>query len=108
MEETLMRAKRIFCAIGLAWLTLAGVQVEAGPPGTMKWVLYPTGTINGFGGPAIGDDGTIYLAATDGNLKAIDPEGTIKWVFPVQASPNSPAIGRDGTIYLGSKDLAGC
>jgi outer membrane protein assembly factor BamB len=59
------------------------------------------------GSPAIGADGTIYVGSTigDGNLYAVNSDGTQKWVFAgVSADPfgSAPAIGTDGTIYVSS------
>jgi outer membrane protein assembly factor BamB len=67
--------------------------------------------------PAIGKDGTIYVG-TDPygafdidpievytNFWAINPDGTLKWVFETQDGvESSPAIGPDNTIYFGSYD----
>lgn len=52
--------------------------------------------------PAIGKDGTIYVASQEGFLYALTPDGEIKWKFKTQ-NPifSSPAIGNNGTIYIG-------
>ena len=76
--------------------------------GTLKWrfddfaspehPLYPVGQKV----PAIGADGTVYIAA-DG-LYALDPDtGDSLWHFnpnPWQSCRQAPVIGADGTIYL--------
>jgi outer membrane protein assembly factor BamB len=63
--------------------------------------------------PAIGADGTIYVGSNDGNLYAVNSDGSQKWafatapsrVFPyINSVESSPAIGTDGTIYLASDD----
>ena len=55
--------------------------------------------------PAIGSDGTIYVGSRDGNLYAINPDGSRKWAFEAgRIQDSSPAIGSDGTIYVGSRD----
>jgi outer membrane protein assembly factor BamB len=56
--------------------------------------------------PAIGRDGTIYVATLDGNLVAVTPDGKgTRWAAPTHdANGSSPAIGQDGTIYVGSSD----
>jgi outer membrane protein assembly factor BamB/subtilisin family serine protease len=55
--------------------------------------------------PAIGEDGTIYFGADDGNLYALAPDGKEKWRFQTNDRIiSSPAIGPDGTIYVGSLD----
>jgi outer membrane protein assembly factor BamB len=63
---------------------------------------------SGVGSPTIGEDGTIYAGTGDGNLYAVNPDGSKKWVFAVPRDPysfnvdasNAPAIGVDGTIYV--------
>ncbi len=52
------------------------------------------------GGPAIGEDGTIYIMTN--KLRAIYPNnGTVKWILDIGGSEghSSPAISSDGTIY---------
>ncbi len=59
-----------------------------------------------FSSPVIANDGTLYLASTDGKLYALDQSGTMQWSFQAEeALFATPAIGPDNTIYLG--DLAG-
>jgi outer membrane protein assembly factor BamB len=77
------------------------------PNGTVKWE-------NGaFSSPSIGFDGTIYGTMDD--LDATNPDGTLRWVFPVRGSasctpagcsyvyvqPSSVAIGSNGILYFG-------
>ena len=55
--------------------------------------------------PAIAPDGTIYVGSNDGNLYAINPDGTQQWVFATTGDVDAcPGIGSDGTIYVGSND----
>ena len=64
--------------------------------------------------PAIGGDGTIYFGTdhhlggnggSDGEFYALNPNGTLKWVYRLSDSVYSdPAIGADGTIYFGCFD----
>ena len=57
--------------------------------------------------PAVADDGTIYIGSEDNtNFHAINPDGTLKWVYNQLADNvySSASIGTDGTIYVGSKD----
>jgi outer membrane protein assembly factor BamB len=42
------------------------------------------------------------VGSGDGNIYAINPNGTQKWAFPISGSPD--AIGGDGTIYVRSGD----
>jgi outer membrane protein assembly factor BamB len=69
---------------------------------TLKWIY----EIEGIGSsPAISADGTIYLAALDEYVYAINPDGSEKWRFLRSGGgipSSSPAIGVDGTIYVGN------
>ncbi|HEC77975.1 MAG TPA: T9SS type A sorting domain-containing protein [candidate division WOR-3 bacterium] len=68
------------------------------------WTYAPGGGIT-WSSPVIGEDGTIYFGSQDGNLYAINPDGTLKWTYGTNgAIQSSPAIGADGTIYIGSDD----
>ena len=88
--------------------------------GKLRW-KHATGTF--FDGhfmdssPAIGSDGTIYVGTdpygggskdpvpVDSVFFAVNPNGTLKWKFPMEdGAESSPAIGPDGTIYVGSFD----
>jgi len=82
----------------------------SGPELQLSWLFQPDGQTGRHGTPALGSDGTVYLAfgASDfsGNLYAMAPpsSGTtaqVKWkadVGPTYQS-DSPTIGSDGTIY---------
>lgn len=64
---------------------------------TLKWSYVTRGCIRSS--PAIGSDGTIYVGSEDGNLYAINPDGTLKWSYWAIVGPfSSPGIGSDGTI----------
>jgi outer membrane protein assembly factor BamB len=76
--------------------------------GSLNWI------VSAHGGsittsPAIGEDGAIYLGTAkgigDGEIVAIYPNGTLKWIYPTgDYIYSDPAIGDDGTIYIGSDD----
>ena len=78
--------------------------------GNWKWTY--TTTTNPLGGvltspPIVADDGTIYANAyfstlSAHHLKAISPDGTEKWSYPV-SPPVLPVLDKDGTVYLGSR-----
>ncbi|HEX7863107.1 MAG TPA: PQQ-binding-like beta-propeller repeat protein [Verrucomicrobiae bacterium] len=72
------------------------------PDGGLLWSYRAANNFNSS--PALGTDGTIYIANDDGNLHAVRPDGTRKWVYPTRAasSGSSPVIGPDETIYLAS------
>ena len=59
-----------------------------------------------WGAPAIGTDGTVYVASDDKNLYALDGmTGDLKWSFAAGDSIwGSPTIGADGTVYFDSWD----
>jgi outer membrane protein assembly factor BamB len=56
--------------------------------------------------PAVGADGTVYVAGEDGRACAFEPTtGTVVWSFQSgSAFDASPAIGQDGTVYIGCTD----
>jgi hypothetical protein len=71
---------------------------NSGNAASNKWVLaLPSNGGVGYGSPAIGSDGTIYIAG--GSLCAVRPNGTLKWAYPSVAVA-TPAIGRDNNIYI--------
>jgi len=97
-----------------SWSKLYAVDVQTGK---RKWVFdlsrnTPFKKKTSFGSPALGDDGTIYVAAYDnsynGHLYAVNQDGSLKWKYPkddktkIQGLQSSPSIGNDGTIYVGS------
>jgi len=73
------------------------------PDGSKKWVYDgkdELGWAYGRRGPAIGDDGIIYLSASNG-VHAIKPDGALQWRDLSCWSNSSPVIGPDGTVYVG-------
>lgn len=68
------------------------------------WQFSTGGPITGS--PAVGQDGTIYVGSTDGNLYAVSPAGALLWSYQTGGLIDtcSPAIAPDGTIYTGSFD----
>lgn len=61
----------------------------------------PRGMAIGLSAPAIGPDGTVYIAGDA--LYAIRPDGSLKWKALPQASQdlrNSPSVAADGTVYF--------
>ena len=114
---------------GKKWEFITGNEAQSSPAISIKNKIY-IGSLSGnffaldgetgkkewsfkFGGyssPAIGSNGTIYFIGaayglTNTRLYAIDPDGSLKWEFPMGGYPGyaSPAIGFDGTIYCGSR-----
>ncbi|GEM_PF-3193828 len=72
--------------------------------GTELWTLDLEANV--MSSAAIGPEGEIYVGSTDGNLYAVDPDGTIQWVYETGdiIRESSPAVSEDGTIYIGSDD----
>jgi outer membrane protein assembly factor BamB len=80
----------------------------------LKWVYTTSGGAIYYSSPAIGSDGTIYVAngapfnrGETRGLYAINPDGTLKWSY-LRGTPtigdwgfmSSPVLGPDGTIYM--------
>lgn len=62
--------------------------------------LIEIGAKIGPSAPAIADDGTIYIGATDNRVYAYNADGTKKWHFEADKGFRStPAVGSDGTVY---------
>ena len=83
----------------------AGSLVAVDPGGSIRWIL------DGFdriaSSPAIGPDGTIYVAGGH-HVYAVDPQGEIRWTYKISPRTfrSSPAVASDGTIYVGGDDHA--
>jgi outer membrane protein assembly factor BamB len=83
-----------------------------GPSNTPKWILQLGAGLNSYvNAPAIGSDGTVYVATGDGLLFAVTDDittgaGAVLWQYPASDALGSfyasPAIGVDGTIYIPS------
>ena len=93
--------KKLLCGVLATWLLifLQSAANGAGTPGAVKWT-YNTGSISDSS-PAIGADGTIYAGLSGGDILALKPDGTYKWIYKTDCNNvgGSPAIGADGTIY---------
>jgi len=80
--------------------------------GTIIWSLRlgtrpPTYTsdADGWSEPALGVDGTIYVSFNDPNLRAVDPNGSVKWVTRLGMNEGfSLTVGSDGLIYAAGYD----
>lgn len=72
---------------------------------TMNWVFEAGQDFNST--PAIGADGTIYVSSTNGNIYAVNPDGSEKWraVYGTW-SATAIAIGNDNTLYMAAENGA--
>lgn len=69
--------------------------------GYVIWQYYTNGYMGS--NPTVGADGTVYVGCDDGNLYAINPDGSLKWQLSyVGRVTAAPTIGTDGTVYAGS------
>lgn len=75
-------------------------------PATRKWGV-SVGPL-AFSSPVIGPDGVIYIGNTNGELVAINPEGSERWRLKVAFSiVSSPAVNPDtGDIFVLGQDAA--
>ncbi|UCE47800.1 MAG: PQQ-like beta-propeller repeat protein, partial [Phycisphaerales bacterium] len=63
------------------------------------------GYASGWSEPALGPDGTIYVSFDDPYLRAVDPNGTIKWVTKLGTVGGfTLAVANDGLIYAAGDD----
>jgi len=80
-----------------------GLAVGGNANGVVRWTFPIGAAINSSA--AISTDGTIYVAAWDFRLYALNSDGTKKWRFLTGSNIfSTPAIGSDGTIYVSSQD----
>jgi len=54
---------------------------------------------------SIGHDGTVY-AFQNGGLRALNPDGSLRWALDSAQYQGAPCIGTDGTIYCGGRGLS--
>jgi outer membrane protein assembly factor BamB len=76
--------------------------------GSVKWTFNAGGAMRG-GTPCNSVDGTIYFGTHigdtgNGELIAVNSDGTEKWRRSIGAVESAPAIGEDGTVYIGSNN----
>jgi outer membrane protein assembly factor BamB len=80
--------------------TAGGQVIALGGDGSEVWSFDASSRIP-FS-PALGPEGTLYVGARNGNLYALNPDGTLKWQSPLGSIDSSAAVGSEGTIYLGA------
>jgi len=72
--------------------------------GKMKWRTN-LGDWPVYGSPVIADDGIIYVGALSFRVHGINPDGSIRWWYPLGWCVfSSPALRDDGLVVIGSKD----
>ena len=74
------------------------------PDGGTKW-NYPAPSLSFYGGPSVAPDGTIYASTVGGNIVALNPAGTLLWIYNGAAGTQfyaSTTFGKNGSIYAGS------
>jgi outer membrane protein assembly factor BamB len=77
-------------------------DANVGPRGEL---IYYDLSDSSFSEPAIGPDGTIYVSFDDPYLRAVEPNGSIKWVKRLgDIGGFTMAVGRDGIIYAAGED----
>ena len=61
----------------------------------MRWTFLTGGAI--ISSPAIGADGVVYFSSVDGNLYAVNPDGTERWHYHTgSATESSPVLDARG------------
>ncbi len=101
---------------GTIYQTLAGdPNLYAVDPctGNILWSSYlrlpNDGNSSGWSSPVIGSDGTIYVSFDDPYLRAVEPNGTIKWITRLGLIGGfTLSIDRDNKIYAASDDNFVC
>ena len=71
-------------------------------PAAAPAVVPGIGTYAAGAGPAIARDGTVYLGNKEGQLIALQPDGTRKWSRSITTGYSivaAPVVGSDGSIY---------
>jgi outer membrane protein assembly factor BamB len=70
-------------------------------PGTEKWRYKTAGDVQTS--ITIDVDGTLYFGDFHGDITALNPDGSVKWIYNINniITKSTPCIGQDGTIYFG-------
>jgi hypothetical protein len=71
------------------------------------WLNYTTSS--GWSSPVVGSDGTIYVSFDDPYLRAVEPNGTIKWITRLGVIGGfTLSIDKNNLIYAASDDSFVC
>lgn len=104
-----LRNAPVIAADGAICFAYHNIPLTALDPadGSVIWSL-PLGVNDHcFASPAIGADGTMYVATNPGLLYAVSSAGQLLWTFDLASVGfmgyfrSSPAVDRNGTIYFG-------
>lgn len=96
--------KPLYVFFGMLFVFLIGevsLRSVLAAEGSLKWKFQTNSFI--WSSPAIGGDSTIYVGSSDGNLYAVNPNGTKKWAFDLgwgNIASASPCIDDNETIYI--------
>lgn len=76
------------------------VPIDVAPAVRTRWRARVGGVT--YSSPVVGPDGTIYVGNTDGELVAVNPDGSERWrsAFPGTRILSSPAVAAAGEIYV--------
>jgi outer membrane protein assembly factor BamB len=75
------------------------------PDGTIRWTMtFPNhGDTDLRDSPAIGPDGAIYVGSRDGQVLAVNLDGTVRWSATVgSVTRGSPVLDTGAAVYTGS------
>jgi outer membrane protein assembly factor BamB len=80
-----------------------GLSEDHGPQfGCVKWEFEVDGAISAS--ITVGPNEMVYVPCEDGNLYALDANGSVLWTYEANSALISAAtLGPDGTAYVGSK-----
>jgi len=68
------------------------------PDGAESWSLPISGVYGSD--PVIGPDGTIYVSTSTDFFHAVNPDGIVRWRYPMGTMGTKSAFGPDGTIIV--------
>ncbi len=70
---------------------------------TLNWSFVAGGYI--ISSAVVDADNTVYFGCCDGNVYAINTDGTVKWAVSTgDYVASTPALAEDGSLYIGSGD----
>lgn len=93
----IVRGSPVIDANGDIYFSLDTRLIALSPDGTMKWELGQPDS----SGPALAQDGTLYLGFETYRFGAVTSDGTLKWNYKTPGAVSAaPVIGPEGTIYI--------